>query len=81
MWCCSIAAIVLTGSNPGSTTIDPPLTSTDVSTAAPEWLSGAQIRWRTCSGHSQLVSWIIAEVVAVRWVVMMPLGLPVVPPE
>ena len=77
----STASMKLTGSKPGSTTIEPPFTSSVVSTEAPAWLSGEQIRWRISRGHSHSASWMMVDVMMPRGVVMMPLGLPVVPPE
>ena len=63
----SIAASTFPGSNPGSTTIEPPCSSAGTKNAAPAWESGVQMRWRTSSGHchSAIWIWVIARPAAV----------------
>jgi hypothetical protein len=48
-----------TGSKPGSTTTDPPLSSDGMKNAAPAWLSGVAMRKRgsSCQSHSPMAIW------------------------
>ena len=68
------------GSNFGSTTIEPPFISTGAKNAAPACESGVHIKKRGASGHSHSAScaWVIAAIEAA--VPTTPLGRPVVPP-
>ena len=53
----SIAASTASGSNRGSTTIEPPVIDVGFQKAPPAWLSGAHTRNRISSGHSHSVRW------------------------
>ena len=77
----SIVCMKVSGSKPGSTVSEPPFSSVGVKKAAPAWESGVQIKKRTSSGHCHSDSWIMVMAAPPRLVLMIPLGLPVVPPE
>ena len=68
------------GVNVGSTTNEPPRSSTGIQNAPPAWLNGVQMRWTRRSGHCQSDIWIWVIAMPPRYVLITPLGRPVEPP-
>ncbi len=78
--CSSMIRRISPGSNLGTTTIWPPLTTVGVKNAAPACDSGVHIKNFGFAGHSHSASWTVVIAVIDPTVPMTPLGLPVVPP-